>query len=116
MPNLMRLWAWVRCWREKAARSAFHWPWASSASLTLSLAIRRAKDGFVAIRRAMAIVYSCSSSRGTMWFTIPAALASSAVSQSLVNSSSLALRGPSSHGWAKYSTPFTPMPTVGSTN
>ena len=68
------------------------------------------------MRAAMAIVNSCSSSFGTTWLTMPAALASSAVSQSLVNKSSLALRGPSSHGWAKYSTPFTPMPTVGSTN
>jgi hypothetical protein len=116
MPKRSLLWAWPRCCSEKAALNAVHWPIASRVWFTLSLASFSAKLGLRAMRRASASAAGWSSSRATTWFTMPSWRASSAVNQSPVNSSSLALRGPSSQGWAKYSTPFTPMPTVGSEN
>ena len=79
---------------ENAARSAVNWPCASSVWLTLSLASFSAKLGRVAIRAGHGHRDSRSSSRGTTWLTMPSRRASSAVTKSPVNSSSLALRAP----------------------
>ena len=60
------------------------------------------------MRWANSTVRSASSSAGKILLTMPSAWASSASMASPVSSSSLALRGPNSHGWAKYSTPHMP--------
>ena len=70
--------------------------------------------GSSAMRRANSSVLSASSSAGNTFDTMPRAWASSTLNESPVSMSSLVLRGPNSHGWAKYSTPHMPsrVPTT----
>ena len=70
--------------------------------------------GSAAIRRANSSVRSASSSVGKILLTMPSWCASSASMASPVSISSLVLRGPNSHGCAKYSTPHMPrrVPTT----
>ena len=91
-------------------------PWASWAALIACLVSFSANSGFWAMRSAMARPNASSSARGTTWFTMPSRCASSAPIQSAVNRNSLALRTPSSQGWAKNSAPPTPIATVWSRN
>src|SRR5919198_624271 len=79
------------------------WVW-----FTDSLMSSAAIVGILAIRRANSSVRSPSSSAGKILLTIPSRYASSASIESPVSISSLVLRGPNSHGWAKYSTPHIP--------
>ena len=66
------------------------------------------------MRRANSNVRSASWSVGKTFDTMPSAWASSTERESPVSMSSLVLRGPNSHGWAKYSTPHMPsrVPTT----
>ena len=68
----------------------------------------------MAIRSANSSVRSSRSSAGKILLTMPSPCASSASMESPVSRSSLALRGPNSHGWAKYSVPHMPsrVPTT----
>jgi hypothetical protein len=66
------------------------------------------------IRCAIERVNPSSSARGTTWLTIPHDSARCASIRSPRYRNSLAWRGPIAHGWAKYSTPGTPMRTTGS--
>ena len=70
--------------------------------------------GSLAMRRANSSVFSGSSSRGNTFETMPRAWASWTSIESPVSMSSLVLRGPNSHGWAKYSMPHMPrrVPTT----
>ncbi len=70
--------------------------------------------GSLAMRRANSMVRSGSSSLGNTLLTMPSAWASWMSIESPVSMSSLVLRGPNSHGWAKYSTPHMPrrVPTT----
>ena len=91
-------------------------PWASCAALIACLVSFSANSGFWAMRSAMARPNASSSARGTTWLTMPSRCASAAPIQSAVNRNSLALRTPSSQGWAKNSAPPTPIATVWSRN
>lgn len=86
----------------------------SSAWLTARLVSARPNCGMSAIRSASAVVSASIASRGTTLFTMPSSRARSAPNRSPVNRNSLAARGPSTHGWAKYSTPGIPIRTTGS--
>ena len=70
--------------------------------------------GSAAIRRANSSVRSASSSSANTLLTIPRRCASSASIASPVSMSSFVLRGPNSHGCAKYSRPHMPrrVPTT----
>ncbi|SLH69763.1 Uncharacterised protein [Mycobacteroides abscessus subsp. abscessus] len=89
-------------------------PIRSSAWLTAFLVSASPNRGMAAIFSASAIVSASSSARGTTRFTMPHSLACAAPNRSPVKRNSLAARGPSTHGWAKYSTPGMPMRTTGS--
>ena len=98
----------------KHESSATEKPMASTVWFTDSLMNSAEAVGNLAMRRANSTVQSDNSSSLKTLLTMPRAYASSAPSESPVSRSSLALRGPNSHGWPKTSTPHMPsrVPTT----